>query len=146
LDEPAQVKEDKRHSLEDLVEKAEKRRLSAHFKKRDSTTVRESVQYHLSHFIKDGIVRMSTTLGSGANTRYKVRRERRSPACAVLAFPFAIGSRYTGWQCFVGFHREERLPSSLNTSPSMLPLAMYPHWGFIKMVRLQIAVDDIREE
>ncbi len=49
----------KRHSLEELIEEADKRNLSAHFKRRDSTTVPESVRHHLRHLIKDGIVRVT---------------------------------------------------------------------------------------
>jgi hypothetical protein len=48
----------KRHTLEELIVEAERRHLSAHFKRLDSTTVRKSVRHHLRLFIKDGIVRV----------------------------------------------------------------------------------------
>ena len=55
----------KRDSLNELIDEAEKRHLSAHFKRRDSTTVRESIQHHLRHFIKEGIVRVAASIWAG---------------------------------------------------------------------------------
>ena len=46
------------HNLEELVSEASGRNYKATFKRADSTTIEESLLYHLHRFIEMGIVRM----------------------------------------------------------------------------------------
>ena len=47
------------HTLEQLIAEATTRKLQSLFKRPDSTTVRESLNYHLNRFVKAGYARIA---------------------------------------------------------------------------------------
>ena len=52
-----------KHSLEELIMRAKKKSLSAHFKNTSATTIPGALHYHLKRFIEAGYVRVEESTG-----------------------------------------------------------------------------------